>query len=92
LQKLAKKRLVDSFDYDASREMGFCEMCIGGKQSRSQFPISDGSRSLEPLHLVHSDVCGKINEKSIGGAEYFLTFIDDHTHYVWSLHRMESTR
>ena len=58
-------------------------MCIGGNQSRRQFPISEGSRSLEPLHLVHSDVCGKINEKSIGGAEYFLTFIDDHTCYVW---------
>ena len=28
-------------------------------------------------------MCGKINAKSIGGAEYFLTFIDDRTHYVW---------
>ena len=41
------------------------------------------SRSSEPLDLVHTDVCGKLNTKSLGGAEYFLTFIDDHTQYVW---------
>ena len=28
-------------------------------------------------------MCGKINSPSIGGAEYFVTFIDDKTHYVW---------
>ena len=33
-----------------------------------------------PLELVHSDVCG---QKSLGGAEYFLTFMDDYTHYTW---------
>ena len=32
---------------------------------------------------MHSDVCGKISTKSIGGAEYFLTFIDNKTRYVW---------
>ena len=32
---------------------------------------------------MHSDVCGKINTKSCGGAEYFLTFTDDKTRYVW---------
>ena len=35
------------------------------------------------MGLVHSDVCGKLNEKSLGGAEYFLTFIDDKSRYVW---------
>jgi len=46
-------------------------------------PTSSGTRSKELLGLVHSDVCGKISTKSIGGAEYFLTFIDDKTRYVW---------
>jgi len=27
--------------------------------------------------------CGKMNARSLGGAEYFLTFIDDKIHYVW---------
>ena len=38
---------------------------------------------VEPLGLVHSDVCGKKNAKSLSGGEYFLTFIDDNTHYIW---------
>ena len=36
-----------------------------------------------PLELVHSDVCGKMGHKSLGGAEYFLTLLDDKTHYIW---------
>ena len=28
-------------------------------------------------------MCGKIGTKSLGGANYFLTFIDDETRYVW---------
>ena len=33
--------------------------------------------------MVHSDVCGKMSSQSLSGAEYFLTFIDDKTRYVW---------
>lgn len=30
---------------------------------------------------MHSDVCGKLNTKSLSGAEYFVTFVDDYTRY-----------
>ena len=83
LKKLAGKKLVDHFDYDGSKEIGLCETCIGGKHHKSPFPSTGGTCSKELLGLVHSDVCGKMNTKSIGGAEYFLTFIDDRTRYVW---------
>jgi transposase InsO family protein len=33
--------------------------------------------------LVHSDVCGPINVKSLGGVAYFVTFIDDASKKVW---------
>ena len=36
-----------------------------------------------PLGLVHSDLCGKMNEKSLSVAEYFLSFIADKAHYAW---------
>ena len=39
--------------------------------------------TLMPLELVHSDMCGKMGQKSLGGAEYFLTLLDDKTHYTW---------
>ena len=82
LQKLAKKKLVDRFDYDMTSNVGFCKPCIGGKHHRSHFETST-SQTKEPLELFHSDVCGKMRTKSIGGAEYFLTFIDDKTRYSW---------
>ena len=62
--------------------MDFCEACVQGKQKRASFQ-STGSKSGTPLELVHSDVCGKMNAPSLGGREYFLTFIDDYIHYTW---------
>ena len=82
LQKLAKDNLVDGLDYDALKEIGLCESCTEGKHHRCRFPTSGGTRANEPPGLVHSDVCGKMYSKSLSGAEY-LTFIDDHTWYVW---------
>ena len=31
--------------------------------------------------MIHSDVCGPMKTESIGGAKYFLTFIDDYSRY-----------
>ena len=28
-------------------------------------------------------MCGKIGTQSLGGGEYFVTFVDDHTQHVW---------
>ena len=72
---------VDQLDYNTSREIGICEVCIGGKQCKSSFEQSRTATSM-PLELVHSDMCGKVGEKSLGGAEYFLTLLDDKTHYT----------
>ena len=83
LQKLVKHKLVNGFDYNAAKEITFCESCVEGKHHRGHFPTSGGKRAKEPLDLVHSDVCGKMNAESLSGAQYFLTFIDDKTCYVW---------
>ena len=83
LQKLAKEKLVNGFDYDPSKEISFCQACVKGKLHDSQFSTTGGKRSEEPLGLVHSDVCGKISTPSLGRGLYFLTFIDDNSRYVW---------
>ena len=83
LQKLAKHKLVDGFDFDAAKQINFCESCVEGKHHWCHFPTSGGKRAKEPLGLVHSDICGKMSAESLSGAEYFLTFIDDKTRYVW---------
>lgn len=86
LRKLAQSDMVIGFDYDpekATEGIGFCESCVEGKSHRLPFQPRQGKQSNTPLELVHSDVCGKLNIKSLGGAQYFLTFIDDSTRYVW---------
>ena len=83
LQKLARDSLVDDFDFASSSDIQFCESCLEGKQHRSSFPAQSETRAKEPLELVHSDICGKVNSRSLSGAEYFMTFIDDCTRYVW---------
>jgi len=35
------------------------------------------------LDLIHSDVRGKVGTQSLGGGEYFVTFVDDYTPFVW---------
>ena len=82
LQKLAKDEMLQQFDYDTNKRVGFCESCVGEKMHRSPFEQSR-RHTTGPLELVHSDVCGKMEEKSRGGAEYFLTFVDHHTRYAW---------
>ena len=83
LKKLANDKLVESLNFDAKKNLEFCEACTQGKLHRCSFPTSGATRASEPLGLVHSDLCAKINTKSCGGAEYFLTFTDDKTRYVW---------
>ena len=31
----------------------------------------------QPLQLVHSDLCGRVNADSVGGSKYVLTFTND---------------
>ena len=83
LQELARSKMVQGIDFDEKQEFGFCECCVQGKSHRLPFQLSTTRRSNYPLELVHSDVCGKIGTKSLGGGEYFVTFLDDHTRHIW---------
>ena len=60
-----------------------CEACIEGKQTRPPFPSDGARRAAKVLELVHSDVCGPMRTTSMGGARYFLTFIDDFSRKTW---------
>ena len=61
----------------------FCEHCQYGKQVATSHPTA-APRESSPLDLVHSDVCGPMPHQSLGGASYFVSFIDDSTRKVWA--------
>ncbi|UYV73840.1 hypothetical protein LAZ67_11001074, partial [Cordylochernes scorpioides] len=61
-----------------------CEVCLKGKQTRLPFQKESFTRSREPLELVHTDICGPMRTKSLGGALYFSTFIDDFSGFIFT--------
>ena len=83
LDKLVRERLVNGMTNVSSKQLSFCEHCAYGKQHRTPFPKKSDKKSTKPLELIHSDVCGKVSLPSLSGCQYFVTFIDDYTHYVW---------
>ena len=57
-------------------DFDFCEHCLYGKQNRVKFP-SGATRAKGILELIHSDVFGPVPVPSLGGAIYYVSFIDD---------------
>ena len=79
LKKCVQNEFVQGIDIEKMTELSFCEGCLAGKMCRKPFPTVGEIRSTRKLQLVHSDVCGPMQTQSIGGAKYFVTFIDDYT-------------
>ncbi|CDF40427.1 unnamed protein product [Chondrus crispus] len=78
---------INNTDNDCISEK--CSACVYGKATRSVIPKERSSRrAYFCLDLVHSDVCGPLEVQSIGGAKYFITFIDDHSNWsvVYPMH------
>ena len=71
---------TEMFNYDVAKQVGFCETCVSGKHQRNPF-VTRTTQSTEVLELVHSHVCGKMQERSPGGGEHFITFTDDKSRY-----------
>ena len=76
------KNMVKGLPLSDRLEMVY-EGCIFGKQHREIFPVGKSYRARTPLEIVHSDICGPMQTSSIGGCNYFLTFIDDYSRKTW---------
>jgi hypothetical protein len=64
-------------------EYASCEGCALGKMHIDEFPSNSNRRKKGVLELIHTDVCGPMQTRYLGGAYYFLLFIDDCTRYTW---------
>ena len=60
-----------------------CSSCLTKKQSRKTISKVRTHESTEILQLVHSDVAGPFCVRSLGGAKYFVTFIDNFSRKNW---------
>lgn len=59
-----------------------CCSCLEGKQTRLPFKHT-GTRASKPLEVIHSDLCGPMENTSYGGMKYFISFIDDYSRMVF---------
>ena len=82
LRLLRDQKLVSGMDFQSAKESDCCEGCAYGKQKRASFPKGQATRASEILEIVHSDVCGPMQENSLGGSRYFVTFIDDKSRFT----------
>lgn len=84
LRKMISISCVNDLKVTAvSDEKPFCEECVFGKQHRSPFPKHEVIRAKLPGELFHADLCGKMSQSSIGGANYFLLIKDDYSRYCF---------
>ena len=82
LEVIARKQLVEGFDVDMTTALTSCDACIQAKQTVRPFPQKAEGRSKIPGECIFSNVWGKIRTPSLGGAQYFISFIDDATRMV----------
>ncbi|KAA0066378.1 retrovirus-related Pol polyprotein from transposon TNT 1-94 [Cucumis melo var. makuwa] len=46
--------------------INICKGCVYGKQTRKSFPIGKALRASKCLELIHADLCGPMQTKSLG--------------------------
>jgi len=79
------ERITDPMDIKSVTDpcwetLGLCQTCVHAKQHKHIICIKT-PWSLTPFALVHSDLCGPMKH-SIGGAQYYIVYIDDCTRYA----------
>ena len=85
LKRMFREQMVRGLEQDSGNlgSLAVCEGCMQGRQTRNPFPENEEGQIRERLDLVHSDVCGPINPRSLGGSRYFLTFLDHASRKSW---------
>lgn len=75
LQKMASGA-VDGISFAQHSGEDVCVTCSKGKHSRLPFN-KHGSRANKILEIVHADLAGPMETKSLGDARYMLVLVDD---------------
>lgn len=74
------KDILLRYNIDFTNEEFVCENCILGKAHRLPFPTSS-SKTTKTCEIIHVDLCGPMEEESLGGSKYFLLIKDDYSHF-----------
>ena len=78
--KVHVEKYLEKHGVDYIKDDKLCEGCVLGKHHRQSFGTRVSSAS-KPGDLVHSDVCGPMQEESFSQFIYFVTFKDEYSKY-----------
>ena len=59
-----------------------CVSCVAAKLTRTPNSSPATRTTTAPLQLIHTDLAGPMKTASLGGARYYLLFIDDYSRYT----------
>jgi hypothetical protein len=80
LETMQRKGMVRGLPENLKRKKDeVCDVCREMKSTRLPFQERKVKRANGLLDVIHSDVCGPISPKSLGGNRYFVSFTDDHS-------------
>lgn len=68
-----------------------CIPCYLAKQKRLPF-LNSESHADDIFKLIHVDLWGPYKTKTISGASYFLTIVDDHSKSIWTFLLKDKTQ
>jgi len=80
--KMSSKHLVSGMPIlQSANGHHQCQSCLEGKMTRLPFRAAT-QKTTALLQLIHSDLCGPMKQKSLGGSLYFMLVIDDYTKFT----------
>ena len=78
MKRLIKDEILPDLDF---LDFDTCVDCIKGKLT-TKVRNAKIDRCIELLRAIHTDIsCGSFTPPTMGGYKYFITFIDDYSHY-----------
>ena len=81
LDAIVKKSYGIGINIASVKQWEVCDGCSLGKQTRVSYAKSSLNRAKQVLEVIHSDVCGPMQTPTFSGKRYFVTFIDDKSHF-----------
>ncbi|KAG2869860.1 hypothetical protein PC114_g27645 [Phytophthora cactorum] len=71
------KMIKDAKAPSKSSGTSVCRGCQQGKMVQKPFPSNCDKRHYDTFELLHFDICGPMEENSLGGSKYLLLIVDE---------------
>ncbi|KAD2393226.1 hypothetical protein E3N88_40203 [Mikania micrantha] len=83
MNHLVHNHLVEGVSLKNFKLSDICVSCKKGKQTKQSHKLKKFHSIKVPLELLHMDLFGPVNRKSIAGDQYCLVITDEYSRYSW---------